>query len=149
NRCATGRLLTRRPLQASEQLGAMPIENAHELVVVDVAKTATEMNFTQKSKMGEQLPQPDIGGKLPYLREDGQRFPLLIRRHGNKSPILGSPANAFSNLPITSTRINLPGASLAMRVARVTPLYSISTPSEPSYTHGGGIPSFDAAKSEI
>jgi hypothetical protein len=41
---------------------------------------------------------------------------------------------------MTSTRIKVPGESLAMRVARVTPLYSTSTPSDASYTHGGGIP---------
>jgi hypothetical protein len=36
---------------------------------------------------------------------------------------LGSPAKVLGSLPITSTRIRVPGASLAMRVARVTPLY--------------------------
>jgi hypothetical protein len=42
--------------------------------------------------------------------------------HGNKSPMLGDPAKLPGNLPMTSTGTVSPGASLAIRVARVTPL---------------------------
>src|SRR5436190_9012464 len=110
----------------------MPMQDAHQLVVVYVPQAAAEMDLAQEPEVSEELAQPDIGRQSPHFCEYGQRFPLQLRLHGNRSPILGSPANAFGSLPITSTRIKLPGASLAMRVARVTPLYSISTPSDPS-----------------
>ena len=41
-------------------------------------------------------------------------------------------AYGWGSLPITSTRIKVPGASLAIRVARVTPFYSTNTLSDPS-----------------
>jgi hypothetical protein len=58
--------------------------------------------------------------------------------------MLGSDANAACILPTTSTRMSVPGASLAIRVARVTPLKITNSPSVPSYTHGGGIPELEA-----
>src|SRR5207237_3824923 len=98
---------------------------------------------------GEQLAEPHVRRQGPHLRQNGQCLPLHIRGHGSKSPILGSPAYALGSLPITSTRIGVPGASLAIRVARVTPLYSTSTPSDPSYTQGGGIPTREAPNKAI
>jgi hypothetical protein len=55
-----------------------------------------------------------------------------IRTHGKTSPIFGYPAQARRVLPTTSTRIRVPGESFAIRVARVTPLYSRSVPSDDS-----------------
>jgi hypothetical protein len=52
-------------------------------------------------------------------------------------------------LPTTSTRISVPGASFAIRVARVTPLYSWKSPSEPRYNHGAGMPSVEATNDAI
>jgi hypothetical protein len=125
------------------------MQDAQKLVIIDVSKTSAEMHFTQIPKVSPQLPQSDVNRKLPYFREDCQRLTLQFRNHGKTSPILGSPANAFGNLPITSTRIIVPGESLAIRVARVTPLYSMRTPSDPSYTHGGGILVDLSAKRDI
>jgi hypothetical protein len=48
-----------------------------------------------------------------------------------------------------STWIKVPGANFAIRVARVVPLYSIKTPSVPSYTQGGGIPAADRPNKAI
>src|SRR5262249_38936077 len=94
------------------------------------------------------LAQPHVRRQGPYFGQHSQRFALHFA-HGSRSPIFGSSANALGSLPITSTRIKVPGASFAMRVARVTPLYSISTPSVPSYTHGGGIPTADRPNKAI
>src|SRR5205823_3255229 len=105
--------------------------------------------LSQETKMGQQLAEANIRRQSPNFGQYRQRFPLRFRVHGSKSPILGSPANALGRLPITSTRITLPGASLAIRVALVTPLYSTSTPSDPSYTQGGGIPTREAPNKAI
>jgi hypothetical protein len=43
------------------------MQDAHELVVVDVSQSSPKMHFAQESKMGEQLPQADIGGKRPHF----------------------------------------------------------------------------------
>src|SRR5258706_422240 len=92
----------------------------------DTTKSAS--NIHQRIRIGPRLPQ------------HGQRFAVGFGGHGSTAPVVGSPTNAFGSLPITSPRISVPGSSLAIRVARVTPLYNTSTPSVPSYTHGAGIP---------
>src|SRR5439155_24593431 len=114
-----------------------------QFVVVDVAEPLTEMRFAQEPKVSEQLAESDVRRQGPHLGQDRQRFALCLGVHGSRSPILGSAAYGWGSLPITSTRIKVPGASLAIRVARVTPFYSTNTLSDPSQTHGGGIPSAD------
>ncbi len=63
--------------------------------------------------------------------------------------MVGRDLNAARSWPTTSTRRSVPGANLAIRVARVTPLKITNSPSVPSYTHGGGIPLLDAPNRPI
>lgn len=64
----------------------------------------------------------------------------MRRNHGSKSPRVGRCPTGAPRSPTTSTRMSVPGDSLAIRVALVTPLYNCSSPSEPRYTQGMGIP---------
>jgi hypothetical protein len=64
-----------------------------------------------------QLTKSHIRREPPYFGQYCQRLSLYVG-HGSRSLILGSPANALGSLPITSTRTRVPGANLAIRVAR-------------------------------
>src|SRR5262249_10999154 len=127
------RRLVRRAFRAGPQLGSVPVQDRDQFVVLDVAEALADVGFAQESEVRQQLTEAHVGRQGPHFGQHGQRLALHVA-HGSRSPILGSPANALGSLPITSTRISVPGASLAMRVARVTALYSTSTPSVPSCT---------------
>ena len=63
--------------------------------------------------------------------------------------MVGKCPTGAARLPTTSTRRSVPGDNLAIRVARVTPLYNCNSPSEPRYTHGTGMPAIDEPKRAI
>jgi hypothetical protein len=117
------------PLQ---QIDPMLLHDLQEPSVLDVPEGLVSLVFNQESEIRQQLAEPDIGGQLLEISELLDQLVLGRRGHGTWSPILGSPAYGRRSLPTTSTRIIVPGASLAIRVARVTPLYTTSTPSEAS-----------------
>ncbi len=64
-------------------------------------------------------------------------------RHGTKSPTFGYELTGIGKLSITSTRISVPGNSMATRVALVTPLLITNSPSDPRLTSNGCIPCVD------
>lgn len=109
----------------------MAIHHGEKFVILDDAKATINVRFAQEAKVGHELPEPDVGGKRSEFGQQGNGLSLLFV-HGSTSPILGCPANGLAIVPMTSTRINVPGVSFAILVARATPLYSIKTPSDPS-----------------
>jgi hypothetical protein len=117
-----GGLLVRGGLRSGLQFFPMAVQDRQQFVVVNDAEPATEVDLAQEPEVGKELSEPDVWRQSPDFTEDGESFGLDGWGHGIRSPIFGSDAKAFGNFPITSTRIRVPGASLAIRVARVTPL---------------------------
>jgi hypothetical protein len=117
----------------------MTVEDCDQFIVIDISKTLSDASFAQEIEVRHYLAETHFRRQLPYFRQQRHCFTLDFWSHGGSSPILGSAANAFGNLPITSTRIRVPGANLAIHVACVTPLYNTRTLSFPSYTDGGGL----------
>jgi hypothetical protein len=114
------------------QFGFVKLQNGHELVVLNVSEATPNMSFREKADVSEQLPEPYIRRQFPNIAQQPYGFTSYIRCHGSTSPILGWAAQSIGNFPTTSTRINVPGDNLAIRVARVTPLYNTKTPSAAS-----------------
>ncbi len=110
----------------------MTIHDRQEFIIFDVPQPMSEVDFAHETEEIEKLPKSHIRCQRSNLGQYRQRFLLKVWSHGSRSPIFGSAANARDSLPITSTWINWPGASFAMRVARVTPLNRIKKPSVPS-----------------
>ena len=96
-----------------------------------------------RKQVREELPDTNVRRQVENARKLSNNLLLRSRDHGRRSPILGLLGCGRRSLPITSTRTVVPGAVLAIRVARVTPLYTTSTPLAASYTHNGGIPVAD------
>jgi hypothetical protein len=109
----------------------MKFQNRKEFVVFQVSQSFSEMDLSQKTQMGHELPQPNFGDQCPDLSHGSQSVSMRIR-HFSRPPMLGEPAKALGNLPTISARIKVPGTNLATRVALVTPSSTTKTPSAPS-----------------
>src|SRR5262245_34106561 len=83
--------------EAVQQLRAVSLHDAHQLVILDIAQAATEMDLAQEPQMRNELTQANVGGEGPNLAKGGQCFALQVGCHGSKSPIFGSAAKAFGS----------------------------------------------------
>src|SRR5437016_6084412 len=106
----------------SYEFGLMMVKNGKELVVVYVPESSTGLVLAQESEVSEQLAKAGIRRQLARFPNHGQGLMLGRWNHGNRSLIFGPAQQARRNRPMISTRAVVPGASLAIRVALVTPL---------------------------
>src|SRR5262249_34970354 len=121
----------------------------NELRVLDVPRQAIPILARQKGEVEDKLTEAILGTRRAQLFDQFEELTSSGIDHGRVSPTLGRwPTGRFSS-PTTSTWISVPGASLAIRVARVTPLYRTTAPSDPRYTQDGGIPAVEAPKRAI
>ena len=42
----------------------MPVQHGYQFIVLNVSQSTSQVSLTQKSLVGEQLPQPHVGRKL-------------------------------------------------------------------------------------
>src|SRR5439155_25537158 len=91
-------------------------------------------------KICNELTHAPVRKQRSQLRHGFNQFFGCGDTHGIKSPMDGNCPTRIGRSSITSTRTVVPGASLAIRVARVTPLLITNSPSLPRLTSSGGMP---------
>ncbi|MFN7806031.1 MAG: hypothetical protein ACK5TO_18595 [Planctomycetaceae bacterium] len=87
----------------------MKFQDRKEFVVFQVSQSFSEMDLSQKTQMGHELPQPDFGDQRPDLSHGSQSVSMRIS-HFSRPPMRGEPAKALGNLPTTSAEINVRGS---------------------------------------
>src|SRR5438105_1174569 len=98
---------------------------------------------------GHELAGPHLGNDLGQLLEGGKQVHPGVALAHNRSLTPGEPARLRRYRPITTIGTVWPGASFAIRVARVTPSEISRIPSGSSSTRIGGIPLFDGPNCRI
>ena len=109
----------------------MLLHDFQEPIVLDVPERLVGLVLDQESEVRQQLAEPDLGRELMDV---GELLDQLVLGRGSWHEVsdLGLAGVGPSQLADDFDADRRPGASLAIRVARVTPLYTTSTPSEAS-----------------
>jgi transcriptional regulator with XRE-family HTH domain len=133
------------PLSRGLKVLLEPPHRFQEFLIGSVPQGATVEVRTYFSHGGDKLSCAHLGDGLAQLLKGGENFRpgVGIGLAHNRSFTQGELARLRRKRPITTTGTASPGASFAIRVARVTPSKISRRPSGSSYTRIGGIPSFD------
>src|SRR5262249_55085671 len=103
-----------------------------EFGVFQIPKRMSRFVLTQLANDGHYLTESQLRTSNSNLAQMAQNMIQQTRCDHNASPTRRLLAFGRFNLPITSTFTEVPGKSLATRVARVTPSWISRTPSDPS-----------------
>src|SRR4051812_11217484 len=103
----------------ARQIFEMILKCGKQLLVFQIPKCFIPRPGCQKGHIRDELSEADFGRMITDLSEKAENFLADGRFHGSKSLTVGRFANGRRILPTTSTRTFTPGASFAMRVARV------------------------------
>ena len=114
-----------------------------EIIVLDVPDASPGCVFGKHANRCYQLAETHVGTELAHFFEAMEQCAETVVVIDCLLLCACAALGRF-NWPITSTCIFVPGVSLAIRVARVTPSIISRIPSEPSYTQTGGIPSAES-----
>src|SRR5438270_12769743 len=120
---------SRRRRDALAKIGFHLADGGNELFVLKVPQSLVPRSCGHERQIRDQLAETHVGSQFTQPGQSGKNFLPRWFDHGSKSPTVGSDPNAALIFPITSTRRSVPGASFAIRVARVTPLKITSSPS--------------------
>ena len=112
----------------SQQIDPMLLQDLQEPSVVHIPEGLVRLVFNQEAEVREQLAEPDIGGhwrSASFTINSCWAAGIMA---------VGLPSSARRHRPAASCRRPRLGSlhlarSLAIRVARVTPIYTTSTPS--------------------
>src|SRR4051794_26233977 len=72
----------------------MAVQDCDQFIVLDVPEALFDVSFAKESEVRHQLAEAHLRRQCPYFSQHRQRLALRVA-HGSKSPILGSPANAW------------------------------------------------------
>src|SRR5262249_1672515 len=127
----SGRCLGRHRLAPPFEILEVAPSGLQQLLILDVPDVRRPGGAGEEGEVGDQLAEPEAGGMAAEWREGLQQLVWDRSVHGRVSPTVGKWPSGTLTVRTTSTRINTPGQSFAIRVARVTPSLSINAPSEP------------------
>src|SRR5262249_1647406 len=118
-------------------------DGGYQLLILHVPDGLLRRPDSQVGQVSNQLPEAHVRRQLAQPLQQLQDLLALCGNHGSKSPIAGRCPTGAGRSATTSPGMSVRGESWAIRVARVTPLYSWNSPSEPRYAQGAGMPAVE------